>query len=687
MPRQLRIYLLACIGLAFGYLVLHIGEPLRLSVGDPWTDASVVSAIANLEPVATRDPSSVPVIVYGALSSLLGTHEIAVFRVFALVFSALAAWLLFHWVRRVWNDTVAIVATALTTTSLLWLLYADSIYRAPIVHAACFLALWGTARALETGLVRHYLAVALGTFACLIAAPNDWIFLPAGVLFTIHIKSGSPLARGNWRVLAACALAAVLAALLRSPFSDPSTWQSVFDQRASATYVTLVRRYAALLTPMVWLTLAWSVWRALRAPSIKAAVEDGTTWMLVAAIVFAYLPSPRPESAMLRTQLLLPLYAIGSGLLIARSLEGGRWRRSLAIGWCTLAPVWGLCLIALHPRELLAREDVARANEYLARTDGNSFVISNLLADAPLVAAFGRHGWAPQREVDPAAPYTRILELFEAIGTDTIHAVIFTTPGSRFVDRSIAQVIRRRMPSVDGWPLLVPSKVDAAIAAYDAQVMRKLEVAGGTRVLQLANFDIYRFDRGATLAAAARAIPVAQRIDFARVGAAKFQLAGWGTTVASPEATALRSSIAGFERCRSPLAARPAPAPSGCTVVATPRGLHILDVGGVRRAELAIRIERACDQQLTIELDQPAHIAVAFNGATLSACSDLPGDETSVTIRISQHHVRAGLNIISFEDTTDEHTHHGAIKHRPEVRSVVLEPRCEPSLPSKRQID
>lgn len=687
MQRYLRIYLLACIALAFGYLVVHAREPLRLNLGDAWTDASVLTSITHIEqhgfasdttdPLgagpfrATGDPP-LPEILYGALGNLLGTHEITVFRLIALLFSAFAAWLLYQYARRMWNDTVAIIATALTTTSLVWMMFADSIHRTPIVHAACFLALWGVARALETEQRRHYLAVLVGTFACFFAASNDWLFLPLGVLFTIQVKRGNPFARGNWRLLAVCAAGGLLAVLLRSPFvADPSNFQLAFDQRIAATFVTLVRRYTVLLTPMLWITLGWAIWRALRAPSVKAAIEDGTTWMLVAALVFAYLLPPHPESATLRTQLLLPLYAIGSALLLARLFDHGHWRRMLAVAGCVVAPLWGFWLMFSHPREVLDREDVARANEYLAHNDGNGFVMSNLLADAPMLSAFGRHGWTALHDPDPSNAHVRMLEFFEAAGTDYAHAVIFTTPGSRFIDRSIPQVIRRRMPSVDGWPYLVRAKVNGLIEVYDQQVMRSLEAVGAKRVLQLSNFDIFRIDRATTLETASRSLPVVNRIDFASISTASHQLMGWGSPIDPNEARPTLSSIGGYGQCRNPLAVSTKPARNMCAVVETAYGLDVADVGGVSRAELMVRVDRVCDQQLTITLAAPARADVSFNGVPVLACGDPQWGTTSATVRIPQQHVRPGLNIIGFHDRQVEPK-----KVRPELTSVVIEPSC-----------
>ena len=83
------------------------------------------------------------------------------------------------------------------------------------------------------------------------------------------------------------------------------------------------------------------------------------------------------DCVLLGVQALLPIYAIGSALLIGTWLEGGKIGRALASAWCVLAPAWGAWFMVSHPREVLDRADVAKANDYLAHNDGNSFVDCN----------------------------------------------------------------------------------------------------------------------------------------------------------------------------------------------------------------------------------------------------------------------------------------------------------------------
>jgi hypothetical protein len=130
--RLLRVYLVACVAVALVYLVIYLREPLRLNLGDPWADASTLAAIHS--PTIHYPPLAE--LVYAAAGQL-GVDDLVALRLIALGFSALAVWLLYHYVR-LWSATIAMIATAVWWTSLLWLMFADvyRLDRATILDAA-----------------------------------------------------------------------------------------------------------------------------------------------------------------------------------------------------------------------------------------------------------------------------------------------------------------------------------------------------------------------------------------------------------------------------------------------------------------------------------------------------------------------------------------------------------------------
>jgi len=449
---------------------------------------------------------------------------------------------------------------------------------------------------------------------------------------------------------------------------------------------------------MFWITLAYTALKLVRAPSLTSVLRDGMTWLVAVAAIGVYVLSDDAASPMLRAEPLLPFYAIGSAILIARLLEGGRIQRALAIVWVAAAPVWAFAIMLSHPRSVLDRADVAKVRSYLAANDRNGFVISNLLADGPIQAAFDRLS-RPAPEADDETTYPMLvgmLDLFETTGTDNVHAVIFTTPDSRFVDRSLGQLLmRRRLASVTGWPHMVRSKANAIIRDYDRRVVKFLEAVGAERVLRLSNFDVYRIDRRTMLDVAGRSIPVTREIDFSSFASYKHKLLGWGEPKVTDEEQLGVSSIEGYSTCTNPVVERRAGEPPtvACDAMLTANGLQVLDRGFVNRAQLMIHLERACDLRLTLELASPSRVpaivAVVELIAQMSGSSVNPGHSSLLGISINdftdwqcepsnrvsflipQRSVRAGINVVAFEKRRL-----GPMAARADVMSLAIEPIC-----------
>ena len=694
MPRFLRIYLLGCIAISFAYLVLHAREPLRLNVGDPWADANVMSSVEYLlqhgftppQISETYNPPHDPpraIILYVELGKL-GVRDIGTLRMIALAFSMLWTWFVFLYARRIWGDTVALLAASLLATSVLWMMYADCIDRPPIVHASCFLALWGLVRAIETKQRRYYAAAIAGSFGCMFGAPDDRVLLLAGVLFTVHLKLGNPFAPGNRRFVATCAIGSLAAILMmRSVFvtgpvewhAGSIEWRAAIDDKLVAPLSSLVRRYTLVFTPMFWIALGCTAWRALRAPSLTAVIEDVMIGLLVVAALVLYASSPHTASPMLHARPVLPFYALGAALLIARLLEGRRLARAFAIAWGTAAPVWGFYVLLSHPRSVLDRGEVARVRSYLAANDRNDFVMTNLLSDGPIQVSFDRHSWPVLETGEGTAAHDAqlaMLSVFESVGTDYLHAVIFTTPESRFVDRSLGQlVMRRHLASVTGWPYLNRSKANTIISDYDKKVLKTLEAVGAKQVLHLSNFDVYRIDRASILEEAGRSIPLVREIDFSSLGSRNHTLLGWGHPWLTKEEQLGVTTIDGQGTCSNPLVEdhrAGEPGSNRCETVLTGSGLRVLDERRAEHGQLMIRVERVCDLRLTLELASWSLLTMSVDGFTNSQCE--PAKQ--VAFLVPQRFLHAGINIITLEKTR-----FGLKDPRADVRSLAIEPICE----------
>ena len=706
MPRPLRSLLLGCIAIAFGYVIVHAREPLRLNVGDPSADAGLLATVKHVQQAGFFEPPApgaghtfhappLAELGYSAAGWCLGLGDIATFRLFALACSALAVVLLFQYARRIWNDTIALVATALFTTSFLWMSYADSLAGVPVGQAAGFLALWGLVRAIETRQRRYYAAAFLGAWACYLASYDFWLFLPAAVLFTIHKKLGNPFARGNQHFLVIC-VAGCVAGMATSALFAPAAvgWQELptepfararpaLERKLAAPLPVLLRRYTFLLTPLVWVTLAHTAWRVLRAPSVRAVLADGVTWMLAVAALALGAFSLRAVTQMFGAQPLLLFASIGSAVLIERMLERGGLRRVLAVAWIAAAPAWSLGFLLGHPRATLDRDDVATANAYLAASDRNDFVMSNLLSAGPIQVAFDRHTLAAIDTPDPTQAPGKMLEVLEAAGADYVHAVIFPTPDSRFLERSLGLLTRTHPVAwVTSWPHLRRGPANSLISAYDRDVREDLARVGAKQVLHLRSFDVYRIDRAALLDAVARSIPVVRTIDLGSIAANKHKLLGWSEPKLTEQEGLGVSSVDGYAPCANPVIEQRAgePGSNGCETVPTRAGLKVLDQGVTRSAQLMIRVERACDLRVTLELASPGLLAVSLEDATAAPCAP----EAHVAVVLPRRVVHAGINILTIEKrlsldkSPDADRRSGPAGLRADVASITIEPDCGP---------
>lgn len=701
MPRYLRVFLVGCIALTFGLLLFHAREPLRLNIGDPNTDANVLTSIRYVEDNGFRETaftaitdvgpltedslrdhhySVIAFVIYGGVGAYLGLDNLAVLRLIAIAFSALAMLLLFFYARRMWTDAVAVIATMLFSTSLLWLTHADSLNAAPILQASAFLCLWGLVRAIETRKRRHYAAAFFGACACFLSGFDYWLLLPVVGMYTVYAKQGPRWLA--WLVAAGCVSGFAIHAFvvsytigwdafvvdLRMQFLERTA--VTVHRRLESSFGTLARRYTFVFTPLFWVTVGYAVWRAVRAPSLKAVLEDGIAWMLAVSLVGTYVSSRFAASQMIGSQAMLPFYAIASAILIGRLLDANVFRRVFGLVWLVVAPLWSFYFLLAHPRSVLDRDDVAKATAYLAASDGNDFVISNLLLDGPIQAAFGRHNWPA---LDTAkvgdAPFA-ILDMLELAGTDRMHAIVFTSVESRLLDESLWQLaMHRRVWSVTGWPSLQRRKTDEVISSYDQLVLANLEAAGAIKVLDLGAFDVYRIDRSKILETFASQVPVVRTIDLSSVSSYRHRLLGWSEPRLTEDDRRGVAYIDGYFPCPNPAPATAPGAPKGnaCKTLKTREGIAMMDQARSATAQLMIRVERACDLRLTVELGWSSLVDLSMNDYSEGQC--VPANK--VTFMVPRRSVRAGVNTLTLARRfTPDH-------ERVEITSITIDPICD----------
>jgi hypothetical protein len=693
MSSRLRGLLLAWIAACQVYLFAHSQEPLRLDIGDPWSDANVLCSINYVKEYGFLETSFTDVldvgpltkdsyhythypplaeITYGAIGKYLGVSTIGIYRLFALLFSAGAMAMFFLYTRRMYGETIALVGTALWQGSLLWLMYADSIHQAPIFQLTTFLGLWGLERAIATKEKRFYLAAAAGAFGCFLTSYDGWIFFPSGVLFTIYAKSGNPFARGNRHYILICAAGCIAALAAKAAFVTGAVgWHefvadlrfqflersgSTFERAFTSAVPTMTRRFTQVFSPLIWIAIAYHGIRAVRAPSVAYALRETGAWLLACGLLFVYVFTELAASQLLPSQVMLPFYAIGSAMIIEKLLAGRL--RVLAYAWLVFAAAWGAVFMVRIPRSVMATDQLATIHDYLDKHDKNDFVLNNLMASGQIQWAFDRHDFAVYAgtDVGPDAAYGAQLymySMFEETNTTEVSAIIFKGPESRYLDKSLWPLaLPPHLWSVAGAPYFWRAKSEKLINEYDHKIMVGLKSVGAERVVTTDDIDVYRIDRRTVMKLLGDAVPERQLMDVTGASATPMRLLGWSSTVE------------GWRKC-------PHTDGAACKSVLTKRGITIPDAKTVREAQLMVRIPTACELKLRIRLAAKAPFGLRVGDFHQQLA---PTDDATITVP----HAVAGINILTFE------AHMGAIERASfspgvQIRTVeVLS--CTPSM-------
>lgn len=629
----MRLLLLAWIAACQAFLFAHSQEPLRLDIGDPWSDANVLCSINYVRDhgfLATSFTDVLDVgpltqesyrythypplaeIVYGTLGGYLGVSSIGTYRIVALLFSAAAMLFLFLYARRMWSEKIALISVALWQGSLMWLLYADSIHQAPIFTCATFACLWGLVHAIATRQRRWYALAFVGALASFLTSYDGFIFLPAAVLVTVWRKAGNPFARGNRHFVLVCAAGCVTALVLKSAFTIGALgWHgfvadlrlqfiersgSGFDRDFVSAVPTMTRRLTQIFSPLVWVVIVCHGWKLARARAL-ATVRDGFGWMLLCALAFWYVFPELAASQLLPSQVLLPFYAIGAAALIVELLERTVVERALGIAWLVALLAWGAAFMWTMPRAVMRDDDVAAARKYLAG-DHNDFVLDNLMTTGHVQWAFDKHDMAvyddPNENPDDARRY--MLAVFGQTHTTSATAIVYRTWESRFIDKSLWPLaLPIRQWASTGMPYIYRGKARGLIESRDHHVRVGLEAVGAVKTLSLHDFDIYRIDRDTVLAKLARTPTTF--LDLGGPSSSNNRMRGWNERDSS--------RISGFQECTHP---------GVCPTVLTNRGLMVPQAKAQYRAEVLVNATTACELALRVSVRSGAFVRIAMNG-------------------------------------------------------------------------
>ncbi|MDB4962316.1 MAG: hypothetical protein JWP01_2315 [Myxococcales bacterium] len=705
LPRTLRIAAYVVIAVSHLFLLAHSQEPLRLNVGDPWSEANVLSSMQYVREYGFLETSFTDIldvgpltndsyrythypplseIIYGAISKYTGITTIGPLRLFAIAFSALAMFLLFHYVRRLYEDeAVALFATMLWSCNLLWMMYADMIHQAPVMQASAFLALWGLVRALDEPRPRYWMAAWVGSCATFLTSYDYWLFLPIAVLVTVYLRGGNLLRRQNIKAIALCASGCVVAIILKCAFVIGAVgWHefvadlhfqflerstSHYEDHSDAVVPTLIRRMTMVFSPVIWPLVALHVIRLVRRSSRARFFADGT-WLAIPALLFFAIFSQLSASQMLPSQVLLPFYAVGTALLVVQLLRGPPLARIAGIAIVVLAPIWSGFWLLRQERALLDTDGFAKIKTYLDEHDRNDYILCNLMQDGPIQAYLGRHYWPAFSSGYDAHFHLASLDLMARSGNDHFHVLFFKDPHTRMIDKSLWPVaLPKRRWSLTGSHLFWPKKAERLIREYDALIKSNLDEVHAALILATPQMELYRVTRAEVLRAAYKDVPDLAFVDLGSFTSERHKLLGWsGQRWRGQEMFAV-SNLDGHRAC-------PSWGRQWCRSVLTKRGLITKGDVPVTSGELMMTGSRACDADVVVRLVRPVAIAVALNGVPGETASE---DQREYRAHFAKDALLDGVNVIRLSFAPPRSPFEAAaLQLPPSVATVELRQAC-----------
>jgi hypothetical protein len=538
-PRAERAALVVALA-SIVWLLWGAPEPLRLNWGDPWSDANVLTTleysakygfwktsftdvldIGPLTAESYRYTHYPPLteIFYGLVRKVVGKADIGVYRLFAIAFSGAALIALYRYVARMFGALAAAYAVVLLATNALFLQYADSMHQAPVLGFTTFAALAFAARFVDEARRKDLALTAAFTFCAFLTAYDFYFFLPIAGIGTAWLRGKRLFEKTTLQVAGAIAIGGALAIVLKSLFIIGALgWHDFkqdfvfqFLERATAKYSVDYKlglakvvgaRVFLYMTPLFFLLLLAHLaraWRDLKDPEQRGQSVAAPLVFLAAGVPFPLVFSQLTATQVLPMQCIVPYYAIGFGVLLARLHESAvswRSRGAVAAGAiCTLVVGWQVLHVGTFEKSFLREEDRKAVVAYLQEHDQNDFVLTNLLADGPIQYYFDRH----LHPIDPRWDTGTYRKILGRVRADRVHVVFFDDPNTRYGDKSLFPIMVEPALLAEkperwwliGAPSLQRKTALDAIARCDRLVRTSLE-AVATRKLQAGDITVYQ---------------------------------------------------------------------------------------------------------------------------------------------------------------------------------------------------
>lgn len=424
--RALRMAFALALALTAIYLVSSAFEPFRTNWGDPWSDGNamtagryfaedgfVKTAFTPVLDVGPLDGDSLrythypplPDLIAGVVQKVIGPGHLAVHRLLAIGWSALALLFLYRVVRRLWTEPIARLTVLLVATNLLFLQYADTVHHIPLYLATGFICLDAALRWLDDGRRSALAVTAVATFLCFLASYDFYFFLTIMILGAVRLRGARWLRGPGLALIVTVGVAGLTAILVKNLLviwaEGVAHWHRdlmfQFFERATAAHS---RSYREALLDVIF----WRSWRFFSPLFLVMAAAQGVALidhlrgrtpmmsfrpllLLAGGVPFLFLFSQLVVEQYHPMMQLLPFAAVGTAVLIDAAW---RWRRPVAGGLLAVYLGWQGWQLATFPKTFLYPADVAAVQKVLEH-DHHRFVMSNILVDGPVRYLWRRH--------------------------------------------------------------------------------------------------------------------------------------------------------------------------------------------------------------------------------------------------------------------------------------------------------
>jgi len=428
-PRILKGLFVGCLAVVGCYLLVSAFEPLRTNWGDPWSDGNALTSgrffasegfirlaftprvhigpITDTTLVYTHYPP-LPDLVNGFLRSVTGGEHLALFRIFALLVSALSLVFFHAYLQRLLGGVVAKVAVAAMATNLLWLQYADTLHHIPLYTMTGYAALAAAVRWLDERRPRQLVWAGVATFFCFLASYDFYFYVPILLLGTIKLRGHRWLRGPGLAVILVVAFGGLVSIIVKNLLAiwavGTHEWYKdlvfQFLERSTSRYA---RSYKVGFSQVMF----WRAWRfftplcfACGAIQFVAVVD----WLrgkkpdlplvpllfLVAGLPFIYVFSQLFVEQYHTTVLLLPYAAVSLATVLVLA-----WSRSraAAIALAALYLGWQGFQLKLFKKTFVRPDDIAAVGKALEQ-DKHNFILTNITVDSPTRYYWNRYAFS-----------------------------------------------------------------------------------------------------------------------------------------------------------------------------------------------------------------------------------------------------------------------------------------------------